>query len=93
MARTFDSTTDSSKNVGLASTLILDTNPSRFFALFVNDSDEVIYLNLGATATLHKGIRLSANGGSFELNETKRYIGQISAICSSGGKKLLVLEK
>ena len=68
-------------------------NSNRCFALFVNDSDEVIYLSLGSTATLNKGIRLNSRGGAFEINTTNLYIGPVSAICASGNKRLTVLEK
>lgn len=91
--RTFENTLDKSKNINSTSTSILSTNATRFFASFVNDSNETIYLSLGASAVMNQGIRLNADGGSFEINETNLYIGPVSAICSSGGKRLTVLEK
>ena len=82
--KTFGNTSDKSKNINSTSTSVLSVNSTRFFASFVNDSDEVIYLNLGLVAVMSQEIRLNANGGSFEINETNLYIGPVSAICASG---------
>ncbi len=45
-------------NVGTTSTQILAANNSRVAAVISNDSDTVIYLAVGATAEVGKGIRL-----------------------------------
>lgn len=77
-----------------ATTPILPQNPGRLYALFVNDSDQVIYLKLGVDAVLNEGIRLNADGGSYEMSKGLRnlYKGEINGICASGGKNLLVTE-
>ena len=59
---------------------------------FVNDSDETIYLNLSGTAVMNEGIRLNANGGSYEINLNNLYTGAVTGICSSGTKNLTVVE-
>lgn len=50
-----------------ASTQVLAANPDRVYALIINDSDTTIYLRVGAAAELNKGIRLNAEGGSYEM--------------------------
>jgi len=88
----FSTVTNTSVTVGATTTEVLAENSTREYALFVNDSDEVIYLALGGDAVLNKGIRLSASGGVFELNSTNMYKGAINAICTSGSKNLCVVE-
>ena len=78
--------------VGDTSTAVLSAAATRVYAMFQNDSDETVYLNLGATATVNKGIRLSASGGSYEITTINLYTGQVKAICASGSKNLLVAQ-
>ena len=93
LSKALISTTNTSVSVGSSSTSILVANTSRKTATFVNDSDEVIYLTLGEyDAIMNKGIRLNANGGSYEINVTNLYNGAITAICTSGSKNLCVTE-
>jgi hypothetical protein len=77
-----------------SSTAVLSANRDRKYALFVNDSDTTMYLFLGATAELNKGIRLNANGGSYEMTigQGNVYKGAIKVICSATPKTLLVTE-
>ena len=84
--------TNTKVSVGSADTQVLVANASRKFAAFVNDSNEVIYLSLSATAVMNEGIRLNANGGSYWINLLELYTGEVSAICSSGSKNLTVME-
>jgi hypothetical protein len=77
-------------SVGSSSTEIITSNSERVSCVIVNDSDEVVYLNLSGTATMNEGIRLNANGGThIESN----YTGAISGICASGSKNVTVVEK
>ena len=78
--------------VGTGSTGVLDRNPNRKFATFVNDSDQTIYVFLGSPAVLNTGIRLNAFGGNYEINATNLFTGPVTAICLSGGKNLVVME-
>jgi hypothetical protein len=81
--------------VGATTTTALAASARRRYALLINDSDETIYLSLdGTAAALNDGIRLNANGGSYEMSERTGSIAQsiIYAICASGSKKLLVTE-
>lgn len=86
------SATPTKVSVDSSDTQVIVANASRKFAQFVNDSDEVIYLALSATAVMNEGIRLNANGGSFEINLMNLYTGEVSAICASGTKNLTVTE-
>src|SRR5574343_1018879 len=60
--------------------LILAANEARTYALFTNDSDTAVYLNLSASSTLARyTVRLNANGGTYELNDTNLYVGTVDA--------------
>ncbi len=78
--------------MGSSSTSVMSSNSNRVAATFVNDSNETIYLALGSTATMNQGIRLSANGGTFRIDQTNLYTGAVSAICAGGGKNLCTTE-
>lgn len=87
--------TDSSVTLQTATTTVLAANPNRSYALITNDSDTVIYLHLNEATTtnaLNAGIRLNANGGSFEIDESNLYTGEISATSTVAGKILTVVE-
>lgn len=79
-------------SVGTTSTEVLLRNLLRRSATFVNDSDTVIYLSKGEEAKLNAGIRLNALGGSYEVNATNPWDGQVFAISSVAGKVLCVTE-
>lgn len=69
-------------------------NAEREYLLLVNDSDTAIYLAFGTAATVNSGVRLNANGGSFEMS---RLLGnltqaQVNAISSVTSKKLCGVE-
>ena len=84
---------NSNISVDSISTIVLGSRQGRKFAILVNDSDETIYVSLGATAEMNKGIRLNANGGALEINVNNNlYTGIISAICASGSKNLTITE-
>lgn len=76
-----------------ASKAVLAANASRRYALFVNDSDTTMYLALGAAAAVNTGIRLNANGGSYEMTELagNLYRGAVNVYCANN-KVLLVTE-
>lgn len=81
--------------VGATSTAVLAANALRRYALFVNDSDETVYLSFdGTAAALNDGVRLNASGGSYEMSVRVGNIhqGAVKGICASGSKKLLVTE-
>lgn len=79
-------------SVGAATTVILAANASRAYLAIVNDSDEVVYIAIGANAVMNSGIRLNPNGGVLELTETDVPTQAVNGICASGGKNVTVQE-
>jgi hypothetical protein len=86
--------THTQPSIAAQTTAALAANPLRLYALIVNDSNETIYINLGAAAVLNQGIRLNASGGSYEMSKKfgNLYVGAINAISTSGSKVLVVTE-
>jgi len=84
-------TESESKSVSVRTTsdLILNTNSKRLYASFVNNSDEVIYLEKGKAAVVGQGIALYPMGGSYEINLSNLYRGAIYAIHGGTGTKAL----
>lgn len=81
---------------------LLDANQNRKYAAVINDSDTVVYLypdnftdTAAASTTLmaNKGVRLNANGGSFEITSDNLYTGQLWLATTTAGKNVLVIEK
>lgn len=89
---TANSVINSGVSVGTSSTLVLAANSSRRYLFLVNDSDEAIYVSLGAAAVMNEGILLTAGGGALTLDTTSMYAGAIYAICLTGGKNLTICE-
>lgn len=80
--------------IGSTTTPVLSANPKRRYVILINDSNEEIYIALGATATKNTGIRINANGGSFEMSRGigNLYLGEIAGVSTSGNMTLLVTE-
>ncbi len=85
------SITNFSVSIGTSSTQVLAANSGRKLLILVNDSDEPIYVSLGATATLNNGIRLNASGGALAL-DNPIYKGVVNAISANGSKTLVGAE-
>ena len=85
--------THTAVNVTNVTGAVLAANASRRYALLVNDSDTVIYINLGAAAVANQGIRLNANGGSDEMAALSGdlYEGVINGIHGGAGNKVLLI--
>ena len=86
-------------NVSPSGTLISGRDRLRKYLLITNDSDTTIYLALddkedGETcpAVVHRGIPLRS-GGSYEINNTNIYFGQVWAIHNGSGGKLVCVQK
>jgi len=77
---------------GPASTTALAGNMNRKYALFVNDSSNDIYLNLGGTAVANTGIRLNSGGGSLEMMPGNLFYGDVTFISTAAADRLLVTE-
>lgn len=84
--------TNTFSTVGVASASALAANASRKTAVFVNDSANIIYLGLGGAAVVGSGIRLNSNGGSYEINSTNMYRGQIFAIATGAASNMTIIE-
>lgn len=78
--------------VGTTSILALQANLKRRYLLLINDSDTNIYLSFGLAAANGQGIRLNANGGSYELTPGIISTAEIYAISNAGTKNLLITE-
>ena len=73
-------------------TRILPSNPQRRYALFLNDSNIVIYLSLGIPAATNEGIRLNASGGWYEITLINPFYGAIYAVSLANNKRLMITE-
>ena len=77
---------------------VLGLRADRKYALLVNDSDTVIYAKLAGTSTgaaaAATGIRINANGGSYEMASGLGNLwGQwITAMSTTANKVLLITE-
>lgn len=82
--------------VGSSSTVVLTaadtTNPHLLPEIIIlgNDSDEDIYIAIGAAAVMNQGILLKARGGSIAFAFPTVPYQAINAICSSGSKNLVL---
>jgi hypothetical protein len=83
------SPTYSVETVGSSSTSILAADGSRIMTTFINISDEDIYVNVGAAAVQDAGMLVSS-GGVWVINDSNYSGEEVFAICSSGGKDMLV---
>jgi len=77
---------------GATSTQLIAANEGRKYLVLVNDSNEVIYASLGSAAVMNQGIRVNANGGSYEISGERPFRGAIYGICASGGKNVAYFE-
>ena len=68
-------------SMSATSAAVLAANNDRKYALVVNDGAVDVYLKVGATAVANEGIRINANGGSFEMT---REAGNLSDLAING---------
>ena len=61
----YDTAVHTELGVTATSQEALALNHERMYAMFINDSTNVIYLRLGETAIANEGIRLNSAGGSY----------------------------
>lgn len=76
------------------STEMLDAEPGRTAALFVNDSTQVIWIKVNEDAVANEGIRLNANGGSYYVSDHEGNLDleAVDCIVASGTGLMLVTE-
>lgn len=83
----YGSATHGTPTAGTASGTILAANANRRYALFVNNTDTLVWLSLGtAAAVAGKGIPLVALTGSYEMTRgaANVFTGQVNGIVGSG---------
>jgi hypothetical protein len=75
-------------------TPVVAANPARKYLICGNDSDAAIYLNFAASQPVSTGLRVNANGGSYEMRAEAQnvYTGAIYAVATATGKTLLCVE-
>jgi len=85
--------THTTVNVTITSGAVLAANTSRLYALLVNDSDTTIYLKIGVAAVANQGIRVNANGGSYEMSKKQGnlHTGAINGIHAGTSNKVLLI--
>jgi hypothetical protein len=85
--------THTAVNVATATTAIIAANANRKYLLLVNDSDTPIWIKLGANAVANQGIRINANGGSYEMSakQGNLYLGAVNGIHASTGNKVMLV--
>jgi hypothetical protein len=85
--------TNSAVTVSTSNTTVLARNTGRQYAVIVNDGANPVYLSLGGTAVANSGIRLNAQGGSFEITNENLFGGVINGIATGGSSVVTVFEK
>lgn len=92
----YSGTTNTSSTISTTASSILSGDSGRTYVSIVNDGGNNVYLHFIATSTgvtAQNGIRLNANGGSFEIDQNNSYTGQIYAITQSGTSTLTIVNK
>ncbi len=75
-----------------ASVTVLGANADRSYALFVNNSDVTMWLMVGAAAVADEGIRLNANGGSYEMISGQNlFTDVVNVIHAGAGNKTIIV--
>ena len=93
----YTTATHTKVDVVAGSVLLLAANANRKYALIVNDSVTDMYISLGTAAVPYRGIRINANGGSYEMSgqQGNLYRGAIYCDHTAGGavtRRVLVTE-
>ena len=76
------------------SSTVLAANAGRRYAILINDGSVDVYLKVGEPAVAHTGIRINANGGSYEMSRPLGNLmtGAVTGITVSGSAVVLVTE-
>jgi len=82
------------KTIAANTTELLAANASRSYALLQNDSDTAMYIGIGTAAVANTGLRLNANGGSYEMSRATNNLTNlaINALASGGNKVAVGIE-
>lgn len=76
---------------GPESILLIATSTAFEYALVINDSDTIVYMDFKSDPQLNEGIRLNANGGSYEIKAENLFQSLLRATSSASGKNILVI--
>jgi hypothetical protein len=87
-------TVASAATVGLLPVRVMSYNTDRRLAIISNDSINDIYLGFGPSVLANTGIRLNANGGTFEfgLFTTFPWLGEVWAVAAFANNTIGIVE-
>lgn len=86
--------TNASTSVSLNnSTVVLIRNTNRQYALIQNISSNDIDCSIGATAASQQGMRLLANGGTYEMNSLNLFYGAVNCVASVATGTVVTIER
>lgn len=80
------------KAIGESTTVIIAANANRRYLCIVNDSNQPVYLAVGASAVMNSGVRINAEGGVFELVGGNMSTQAVNGIATGGDKNVTVQE-
>lgn len=80
--------TNSHSTIGTSSSVVTALTENFRYGIFCNDSANIIYLSIGADAVVGSGVRLNANGGTFEINRQNPVRGDVHAIATGASSNL-----
>lgn len=78
-------------NATTSTTEVVAFNADRIYLLIQNLDDAAVYLGFGEDAVLNTGIRLNANGGSYEMSRDLGNLttSAVNVIHGSSGNKVI----
>jgi hypothetical protein len=72
------------ETLGTSDQAIVVANEQRKRLIICNGSSVHVWISMGETAVVGKGVFLAAAGGTFEVDPTEIYTGEIRGIAESG---------
>ena len=76
-------------SVANTGTMVLPENLRRFFAVIQNVSDTDMWITFGVQGAVGDGIKLPANGFSYEIDKLNLWQGEVYAIHAAGATKVM----
>ena len=81
------------KSIDATTTEIIAEDGDRKYAILYNDSNEIVYLGIGAPAVMNQGPRMNPEGGFYEMLKAAGgnfSMQAVNGICASGGKNVTI---